>query len=191
MARVLITIVALAAALAVAGPAHAVGGNYVVKGGTSKQKAEVRAALNASAFDWGIVRNRVTIHISSKPKTYATRGHIVVDARLVDSGRYGWGFIQHEYAHQVDFFLFDSRTRARLNELLGGHEWSYDGGGPEHHHHAYGCERFASTLAWAYWPSSDNALRPKSSRSESAAMAPGEFRALLASLLRTPRSASR
>jgi hypothetical protein len=191
MARVLTTIIALAAALAVAGPAHAVGGNYVVNGGTPKQKAEVRAALNASAFDWGVVPNRVTIHISSKPKTYATRGHIFVDARLVDSGRYGWAFIQHEYAHQVDFFLFGPRTRARLNELLGGHEWNADDRGPRRDHDAYGCERFASTLAWAYWPSSDNALRPKSSRSESAAMAPGQFRALMASMLRTPRLASR
>lgn len=191
MARVLTTIVVLAAALAVAGPAHAVGGNYVVNGGTAKQQAQVRAALDASAFDWGVVRNRVSIHISSKAKTFATRGHIVLDAKLVDSGRYGWGFIQHEYAHQVDFFLFGPRTRTRLNGLLGAREWSYDERGPQHEHHDYGCERLASTLAWAYWPSTDNALRPRSRNDESAAMAPAEFKALIASLLGTPRLAAR
>lgn len=191
MARALTVIVVLAAALAIAGPAHAVGGNYVVKGGTPKQHSEVRAALDASSFDWGVVRNRVTIHISSKAKTFATRGHIVLDARLVDSGRYGWGFIQHEYAHQVDFFLFGPRTRARINGLIGGREWSYSARGPQNEHHAYGCERFASTLTWAYWSSSDNALRPKSSRDESAAMAPAEFKALMASLLANTQLASR
>lgn len=191
MARTLTVIVVLAAALAIAGPAHAVGGNYVFKGGTPKQHSEVRAALDASSFDWGVVRNRVTIHISSKPKTFSTRGKIVLDAKLVDSGRYGWGFIQHEYAHQVDFFLFGPRTRARINSLLGGEEWSYGERGPQQAHHVYGCERFASTLAWAYWSSNDNALRPKSARDESAAMAPAEFRALMASVLANTRLASR
>jgi hypothetical protein len=188
MARALTTIAALAAALVLAGPAHAVGGNYVFDGGTAKQHGQVRAALEASRFDWGIVRNRVVIHISSKPKTYAYRGHIVLDARLVDSGTFGWAFIQHEYAHQVDFFLFGPKTRERLGRLLGGKDWYQSG--HSGHHHEFGSERFASTLAWSFWGSSDNALRPRSAKDESAAMAPAKFRALVASLLRTPRYAS-
>ena len=43
----------LAAFVALAAPAHAVarGGNYVFDGGTREQHAQVRAALDASAFD--------------------------------------------------------------------------------------------------------------------------------------------
>jgi hypothetical protein len=189
MRRLLTTTFAVAATLIVAGPAHAVGGNYVFDGGTPKQHAQVRAALDASSFDWGVVRSRVVIHIAPTPRSYAYRGHIVLDARLVDSGHYGWAFIQHEYAHQVDFFLFGPQTRERLGRLLGGTDW-YQANG-RGHHHEYGAERFASTLAWAYWPSGKNALRPRTAHDESAAMAPEKFRALVAGLLRAPRYASR
>jgi hypothetical protein len=189
MARAFITIAALAAALVVAGPAHAIGGDYVIKGGTPKQNTQVRAALDATSFDWNVVPARIVIHIVPKPTTYAYKGHIVLDAKLVDSGKYGWAFVQHEYAHQVDFFLFGTQTRERLGRLLGGKDWYQTNG--RGHHHEFGAERFASTLAWAFWPSSDNALRPRSAHDESAAMAPEKFRALLASLLRTPRYASR
>lgn len=51
------------------------------------------------------------------------------------------------------------------------------------HHAAYGCERFASTLAWAYWPSEHNALRPDSGTNDAAAMAAPLFRELLSTLL--------
>ena len=48
----------------------------------------------------------------------------------------------------------------------------------------YGCERFASTLAWAYWQSPDNCMQPSEvADAESAAMAPAAFRALMTSLL--------
>jgi hypothetical protein len=191
MARALTTIVVVASALVLAGPAHAVGGNYFFEGGTPKQHAQVRAALNASAFDWDVVPARIAIHIVRSPRTYAYRGHIVLDARLVDSGPYGWAYIQHEYAHQVDFFLFGPRTRERLQRLLGGKEWFSSATGSHHEHHEYGSERFASTLTWAYWPSRNNALRPRTPRDESAAMEPAGFRQLMAGLLRSPRLASR
>jgi hypothetical protein len=36
------------------------------------------------------------------------------------------GTIQHEYAHQVDFFLLTDVQRERLNALLGGKIWAHD-----------------------------------------------------------------
>jgi hypothetical protein len=50
-------------------------------------------------------------------------------------------------------------------------------------HDEYGCERFASTLVWAFWPSKHNAYRPSSRNDESAAMEPTRFRALVSGLL--------
>lgn len=189
MKRTLITIIATAVGLAVAAPAHAIGGNYVISGGTAKQQGEVRAALDASSFDWDVVPARVSIRIVRGSKSYASRGKIVLDSRLLDAGRPSWGIVQHEYAHQVHFFLFGPDTEARVNRMMGGNNWCYGLSGLDHHE--YGCERFASTLAWAYWPSSDNILRPRTSADESAAMAPAKFRALVESLLRAPRFASR
>lgn len=168
-------------ALALSGTAHAAGGSYTFEGGTGKERAQVRAALEASAFPWDIVPAQITIHIARGNDSHALPGHIWLDADLLRSGRFAWGTVQHEYAHQVDFFLFDDATRARLLGELGGRDWCY--GVPGLDHADYGCERFASTLAWAYWPSADNALEPESSRDESAALAPAKFRSLLAELL--------
>ncbi len=89
--------------------------------------------------------------------------------------------VQDEYAHQVDFYLFDAGTRAYVNRELGGLDWCYGVAGLAHSD--YGCERFSSTLVWAYWPSRDNAYRPESPLDESAAMAPARFRALMTELV--------
>jgi len=169
------------ASLALPGTALAGGGDYAFAGGTSGQRSQVHAALEASAFDWDAVPTRVTIHIKPDQPAHATRGHIWLDARLVSSGRFAWAVIQDEYAHQVDFFRFDAVTRERLTGELGARDWCYGVSGLDHAE--YGCERFASTLVWAFWPSKDNAYRPTSSRDESAAMPPQQFRALLAGLL--------
>jgi hypothetical protein len=180
--------VAAIAALSPAGTAAARGGHYVFDGGTARQQAQVRAALEVSSFDWSIVPATITIHIRGTD-TYATKGDIWLDPRLVSSGVFAWGPIQHEYAHQVDFFLLTDPLRAQLNEMLGGRTWSRDPGraalhGPDHA--SYGAERFASTLAWAYWQSDANSLKPTSAKDEAAAMAPGRFRALLEQLLGVP-----
>jgi hypothetical protein len=114
----------------------------------------------------------------------AAPGEIWLDANLLDSGKFAWGTVQHEYAHQVDFGLFGDPLRVRLNHSLGGQHWGYDIPGLKHS--AYGCERFASTLAWAYWPSKQNALRPTSPSDEAAAMAPVKFRALMKQMLAHP-----
>jgi hypothetical protein len=173
MRRLLAAVAVVAAAVAAAGtPARAAGGDYGFDGGTARQQAQVRAALAASSFDWDVVPRRVTIHIAAGTDSYATPGEIWLDADLLDAGRFAWGVVQHEYAHQVDFLVLDDSERSELEALFGTTAWC----GPENAaHDGYGCERFADTLAAAYWRSDDNVAR--------AFAAPHAFRALLARML--------
>ena len=181
MRRALLFAVALIG-LTLPGTAFARGGDYVFDGGTPEHHTQVRAALDASAFDWNAVTARITIHVKRGVRTSATRGHIWLDADLVEAGRFAWASIQDEYAHQVHFFRFDAATQARLTSELGARDWCYGVAGLRHSD--YGCERFTSTLVWAFWPSRDNAYRPSSRSDESAAMAPARVRALVSGLLR-------
>jgi hypothetical protein len=171
-------------ALGLAGQAQAFGGDYVVYGGTPGERAELSAALDASSFDWSLVPARIDIHLAPDTQTYAAPGQIWVNSRLLDTGRFAWGLVQHEYAHQVDCFLLDETMRHKLNSLLHGADW-YGVGSP---HRLRGDERFASTLAWAYWPSPQSALRPASTSDEAAAMRPARFRALMTKLLGAPQT---
>jgi len=181
-------VVSALAALCLADLAAAGGGNYVFDGGTSAQQAQVRAALGASSFTWSLVPAQITIHITRDiVSSQATPGQIWLDAGLLDTGVFSWATVQHEYGHQVDFFLLDDAMRATLEQALGGEDWFYDEPLP---HSAYGCERFASTLAWAYWQSPDNALSPRGAGSESGGMPAARFRALLTGLLRTPATSA-
>jgi hypothetical protein len=164
------------------GRALAVGGNYVFDGGTPAEQAQVREALDASAFDWSVVPAQITVHIREGVDSDATRGELWLDADLLDSGRFSWGVVQHEYAHQVDFFLFTPQIRASAQLLLGATTWWQT---PAIAHSAAGGERFASTLAWTYWPSKFNCLRPKSTLDEAAALPPRAFRSLIGRLLVT------
>ena len=141
----------------------------------------MRAALNASAFDFNLLPGSVTVHIKPGIETESQQGHVWIDARLLDSGRFSWATVQDEFAHQIDFFLLDDGKRAILNGALGGKDWCYGVAGLGHA--SYGCERFSSVFAWAFWPAADNAYKPTSANDESAAMAPAKFRALLGSLL--------
>ena len=159
-------------------------GNYTFDGGTVPQQDQVTAALAASGFDWYLIPQTITIHIVANAPAEATPGNIWISPDLLDSGRYSWGFVQHEYGHQVDFFLLTDPMRAILKAVLGATAWCYGGtigfnnvdGLP---HSQYGCERFASTLAWAYWPFADNSMEPLNKSAESAGLAPAKFRALL------------
>ena len=169
------------AALALTGNAQAAGGNYVVDGGTAKQRAQVKAALNASSFNWSLVPAQIKIHVAPVGQSRAVPGEIWIDNQLLNSGRFAWGVVQHEYAHQVDFFVLNAVTRARLATQLGGKAWCWETPGLKHDE--YGCERFASMLAWAYWTNNASAMRPDSKHSESAVMAPARFRGLLAQVL--------
>lgn len=189
MARALTLVLsAVAAALLWSGTAQAAGGNYVFDGAAPAERGQVRAALDASAFPWTLVPVQVTIHVGAFGTSHALPGHIYLDRELLGAGRFAWATVQDEYAHQIDFFLFNSATRAQLTSALRAKDWCYGVSGLRHDE--YGCERFASTLVWAYWPSKDNAYRPQTSRDESAALAPAKFRALMAALLGAPRTAA-
>jgi hypothetical protein len=183
MARFLrLLLASTAAALALSGTAQAAGGNYVFAGGTAKQQAQVVAALNASTFNWSVVPDQITIHIVPNVESSATVGHIWLDPRVLDTGKFAWGMVQHEYAHEVDFFLL-GEFRDELHSALGGKVWCMDEADESFGHGDYGCERFASTLAWAYWPNKANCMKPENARDESAAMAPAAFKKLMNTVL--------
>jgi hypothetical protein len=187
MLRILRSIIVVGlGALAFSGVAQAAGGNYIFDGGTPKQQGQVRSALNASAFNWSLIPGRITIHITpGQANAEAAPGEIWLDSHLLDAGMFSWGIVQHEYAHEVDFFLLDNAKRAVLAPLLGGSSW-WQSETVNLPHATLTSERFASTLAWAYWPSTSNSMRPQSKNDESAAMAPAKFRALMAQTIGFP-----
>jgi hypothetical protein len=160
--------------------AQPVARGYSFAGGTARERETVRAALAASSFDWGRVPGHVTIHLVPGGSCYATPGQIWLGRRALVHGRAAWGLIQHEYGHEVDYFLLDARARASLDRALGGKTWWPNG---RWRHDQYGAERFASTLAWSYWTSPHNTL-VRYARAESTAMRPAAFRRLVNRLLR-------
>jgi hypothetical protein len=185
------TLVVALAVLALAAPstAAAAGGSYEIEGGTAAERSQIPAALNASSFDWSIVATRIVFHVARGVDSSAVPGQIWIDANLLDSGRFAWGVIQHEYAHQVDFFNLTDADRAALIGPLGGRAW-WNPPGATLPHRQLAAERFASTLAWSYWSSLDNSLRPSGAGDESAAMAPTRFRELIERMLGRPASTS-
>jgi len=169
--------------LAITGTARAAGGNYVIDGGTPAQQQQVRSALTASSFPWSVVPRQIAIHVGRGLVTQSTPGQVWLDANLLDSGTFSWAIVQHEYAHQVDFLMLNDDARTALTGVLGARTWCW-GSGPDLDHAQYGCERFASTLAWSFWQSPDNALRPEGPGDESAALPSARFKALLGELLK-------
>jgi hypothetical protein len=161
--------------------ALASGGSYRIDGGTQRQQAQVRLALDASAFDWSILPT-VDIAIREGSGSYSLPGQITLEAKLLDAGIFSWAVVQDEYAHQVDYLLLGERERSVLNQALLGRVWCH-ADEPGLAHGDYGCERFTSTFVWAFWPVRQNTYRPSSRNDESAAMAPGAFRALLQQLI--------
>jgi hypothetical protein len=184
MRRTLLTLFSAICFFAFAQSALAGGGSYAFSGGTAKEQATVHSALEASTFSWSLIPSTITIHIGAYGDSYSTYGHVYLDASLLDSGRFAWGVVQHEMGHQVDFFLFDDTKRAQMEQLLGGKDWCYSIPGLKHSD--YGCERFASELAWAYWPSADNSMKPSSSTDEAGAIPVAQFRAVLTQLIGAP-----
>jgi hypothetical protein len=164
--------------------AFAGGGNYEFAGATPAERSTIRAALNTSSFDWGVVAQRVTIHVGPYGVSRSTPQHIWLDRGLVASGRFAWGTIMDEYAHQVDFLVLDPQHREVLQQRLRASAWCYERDGLAHS--ANGCERFASMVAWAYWPSKHNSYSPRSRADESAAMPAGEFRQLVSTMVGVP-----
>ena len=76
------------------------------------------AALNASSFDWSVVPGQVVVHIGKGISSHAVAGEIWLDGALLDSGRFSWGVVQHEYAHQVDFGVLTDSMRLQLQPEL-------------------------------------------------------------------------
>ncbi len=179
--RLTVALSALATALIISQSAFASGGNYVIQGGTASEQATVHQALNASSFNWGIVPQQISIVITPKPTSEATQGTIWLDPSLLDSGEFSWGVVQHEYAHEVDFFLLNDTERATIQADLGAQAWCWDTPGLQHNQ--YGCERFASTIAWAFWQNSQNCMSPAAISGESGGMNPAAFRALIVQML--------
>jgi hypothetical protein len=174
-----LSIVAVAALLSAPAGAAARQHHLALAGGTAREREQVSAALAASSFDWQLVPAQIAIHIARGVPSRATPGEIWLDANLLDAVMFAWGVVQHEYAHQVDFFLLDAADRAVLLRQLGGSVWCSD---QAERRDQLGCERFASTLAWAYWPSRENCMRPQTARPFTRA----QFRGLVSRLLRTP-----
>ena len=174
--RLLVPIILM---LAFAPGAQAAGGHYVFDGGTHAEQAQVTAALNASSFSWNVVPGPVVIHIGRATSPHAVAGQIWLDAALLDSGRFSWGVVQHEYAHQVDFAVLTDAMRAELHGQLQGTSWW----GSISSHAQLDCEQFADSLAWAYWQSPDNVMKPDGSAGEGSKVVPAAFRATLDSLL--------
>jgi hypothetical protein len=175
--RVLILLFIAVAATLVPPAGRATGGRYAFVGGTPRERAEVTRALGASSFDWNLVP-RIAIHIAPVASSYATPGGIWLDPDLLAAGSFAWGVVQHEYAHQVDFLLLTEPARGLLMRELGARTWSSDTAVP---HDAVGRERFASALAWAYWPSPENVMRVAPTRGFS----PVRFRGLVNRILST------
>ncbi len=166
--------------------AAAVGGNYVIQGGTSYERLQVHEALDASSFNWSLVPATITIVIDpSITRDQSVSGEIFLDPALLDSGDFGWGVVQNEYAQQVDLFLLTDAQHAIFNSALGGTAWCYTDE-PGLQLAQYGCERFASTLAWAYWSSPLNCIQPAYAGAVAAGMSPAAFRAFLTSQLGEP-----
>jgi hypothetical protein len=70
----------------------------------------------------------------------------------------------------------DARERRLVRQWLGGSDWCYEDPDVDHDDHA--CERFASSLAWAYW------ARPRRNiMAVHAAVTATEFREVLPRLL--------
>ena len=183
--RLLSPLAAGALALALAPAALAAGGHYVFDGGTAAEQSQVTQALQASGFDWNLVPVQVTIHIARGiPLSYSTPGQTWLDASLLDSGSFSWGVVQMEYAQQVQYTALSPQAQTELIGALGAQQWCYDD--PSLPRGDNACERFAATLAWSYWPSADNSMRPAGPSDWSASMSPRAFRTMLSQLIGAP-----
>src|ERR1035437_467556 len=116
MKRPLVILVSALAFGLLAQSAFAGGGSYTFVGGTPKEQATVRSALDASSFNWSLIPATITINIGPIGSSYSTYGQVFIDAKLLDAGQFSWGVVQHEMGHQVDFFLLDDAKRQVLEQ---------------------------------------------------------------------------
>jgi hypothetical protein len=159
--------------------ANAAETSVVFSGGSETARSQVVAALQASTFDWSLVGEAVTVEIRDCGCAGARPGVVVLDETMLDSQPYGpaytWRIVQHEFAHQVWWFALDDEQRSELQGVLGGSDLCYEQPGLPHEAHA--CERFASPLAWAYWPVAGNPMQTEK------VMGARQFRRLIGGML--------
>jgi hypothetical protein len=184
-ARRHLLLLAALVALALPGTAGATDLALELSGGSEAARAEVIAALDASAFDWSLIGQPVTVQILDCGCAGSRAGVVVLDETLLASSPYGdaytWGIVQHEFAHQVWWYALDDERRSELQALLGGADLCYEEPGLAHDDHA--CELFASTLGWAYWRVAGNPMQAEK------VMGARRFRRLLSRMLGlSPRS---
>src|SRR5258706_2486114 len=77
--RLLLHVLLAVAALGVAPAALASGGRYVFDGGSRAERAQVNAALGASALPWDVVPGLVVVHISAGVPARALPDQILLD----------------------------------------------------------------------------------------------------------------
>jgi hypothetical protein len=180
--RTLLGVIVVALLLPVS--ALAKGGHYTIEGGTEFEQSQVKQALDRSLFNWDVVTQAVTIKIEPGHRDEAWPGLIYLDPARLDWGLTSWGTVQHEFAHQVDFFVLTDAQRADLTSFLGAASWlpppNWDG---VTGHDQIGRERFASTFAWTFWPDSwGNDQSPRYKPAESGAVSAEPFKAKMVSL---------
>ena len=178
-ARRHLVLLAALAALALPGTAGATDVALEFSSGSDAARAEVIAALDASAFDWSLIGRPVTVQIFDCGCAGSRPGVVVLDETMLASSPYGraytWGIVQHEFAHQVWWYALDEGRRIELQTVLGGADLCHEQPGLPHDAHA--CELFASTLGWAYWPAAGNPMQIER------AMGAHHFRRLLSGML--------
>jgi hypothetical protein len=160
--------------------AAARGGHYAFDGGTDYEQAQVAAALDASTFN--LVPQTITVHIGPTYDDQALPGEVWLNSFRLDVGEGNWGTVQHEFAHQVDFYVLTDAQRETLRQFFGVAKWYPATVDEEHADHAdLGAERFATMVSWAYWQAQANNESPIWAPGEASAD-PAAFRALMTSL---------
>jgi hypothetical protein len=153
-------IATLMAALTLATPALARGGQVAFVGGTSDEQQTVLKALAASTFDFNQIP-QVTVKIvpdlPANEQGEAIPGEVTLPASGLESGQFFWGTVQHEFFHELDYLLLTDAQRAQAMQVLGATAW-YDG---TLSHADQGRERFASTLAFQFWQAVVNNQSPR------------------------------
>ena len=136
-----------------------------------RQQATVRAALEVSSFDWSVLpaRSSSTSRRSAAPtprpatSTSTARCSTPAASRGASSST-----SSHTRSTSSSSTTRSARRSTQRSAAATGATAS-----PGLAHSAYGCERFASELAWAYWPSADNSMSPAATHGESGGDAGG------------------
>ena len=133
----------------------------------------------ASSFDWSLIPGTITVHIGGLRRlVLGLRATSTWTPPSLDSGRFAWGVVQHEFAPPGR--LLPLRRRA------SGHSCSQCArrqglvlSVPSLDALRLRLRALRLELAWAYWQSPDNVMKPQKTERRVAASCPcAQFRAL-------------